>query len=380
MSTNVISGNSSERFLKRAGLRLLGWFAPPAGSPPRPADLEKVRRILVIKPDERLGNAVLVTALLVALKGRFSRAHQVCLISRRYWDLRRHLPSTDEFIAFDKRRLARNPWRFVRLIRLLRGMKFDLAFDAAGDHTLSFTHLAISALCGARFRVGHARGDAARFYEVAVPVPDTVRHASEMHVDLLRAVTTIRSTPRLLLRPQPDSGFVERFRRENGLDAAVPLIVVHPGARGRKQWPPEEFAAMMRKLREQTDAAIALIWGPADREVAESVLKLASDNVYPVGVLSFDDLISLLRHAAAYVSADAGPMHLAVAASTPVVAIFLASDLEKYRPQGRFDQVLDGRERPPDPGQVARAVIDVMNQARQHRDLRSGDRRVREAS
>lgn len=380
MSTILLSGKSSERFLKRAGLRLLGWLAPPAGSPPRQADLETVRRILVIKPDERLGNAVLVTALLVALKGRFSRAHQACLISRRYWDLRRHLPSTDEFIAFDKRLLARNPWHFVRLIRKLRKRKFDLAFDAAGDHTVSFTHLALSALCGARFRVGHARGDAARFYEVAVPVPETVRHASEMHVDLLRAITTIRSTPRLLLRPQLDSGFVERFRHEHHLDSAVPLIVVHPGARGRKQWPPTQFVAMMRILRERTDAAMALVWGPADREAAESVLRSASDVVHPAGVLPFDDLISLLRDAAAYVSADTGPMHLAVAASTPVVAIFLASDLEKYQPLGRFDQVIDGRERPPDPERVARAVIDVMNQARRHRESRSNDHRVREAS
>jgi ADP-heptose:LPS heptosyltransferase len=73
-------------------------------------------------------------------------------------------------------------------------------------------------------------------------------------------------------------------------------------------------------------------------------------------------------------------MHLAVAANTPVVAIFLASDLQKYKPLGRFDQAIDGRERPPAPERVAGVVIDVMDQARRHRQSGSIDHRVRRAS
>ena len=129
----AISGKGPERFLNRIGFALLRFFARPVGPPPTDSDMADIRRILVIRPDERIGNAVLVTALLVALKDRFPRAHQSCIISRRYWDLRKHLPATDEFIAFDKRALARNPLGLFALVRRLRRGNYDLAFDAAVD-------------------------------------------------------------------------------------------------------------------------------------------------------------------------------------------------------------------------------------------------------
>ncbi|HUU46837.1 MAG TPA: glycosyltransferase family 9 protein [Acidobacteriota bacterium] len=358
-----MSGNLFERLLKRLGLRLLRSWAPARGPAPTTADLEKVERILVVKPDERIGNAILVTSLLVALKGRFSRAHQVCLLSRRYGALREHLPSTDEFILFDKHAAARSPLRFLAVIRRLRAMRFDLVFDAAGDHTVSFTHLALAALSGGRFRIGHARGAAGQFYEVAVPVPEGARHASETHLDLLRAITPVRSSTRPLLRPAPDSGFAVGFRSEHGIDESRPLVVIHPGARGPKQWPPESFAQVARHLKDRRDITIACVWGPADREAAEAMCAAAPDAVIPAGILSFDDLISLVRDAAVFLSADCGPMHLAAAAGTPVVAVFQASELAKYHTLGPFDRALDGRSQPLSTDTVVDAVLDVMDRS-----------------
>lgn len=373
-----MSGNVFERLMKRLGLLLLRLSAPPAGSAPTATDLERVERILVIKPDERIGNAVLVTSLLVALKGRFSRAHQVCLLSQRYWGLRRHLPSTDQFIPFDKRALARNPFRFISVIRRLRAMRFDLVFDAAGDHTVSFTHLALTALSGGRYRIGHARGEASRFYEVAVPAPEGARHASETHLDLLRAVTPIRSTSRPLLRVTSDSGYAEKLRRDQAIAAGLPLVVIHPGARGSKQWPPEDFAAVALCLKERRDLVVACVWGPADREAAQAMIAGAHGDVIAAGILGFDDLISLVRNAAVFLSADCGPMHLAAAAGTPVVAIFRTSSLEKYRTLGPFDRALDARAQPLTIDAVSDAVLDVIDRSTLDRQERTGRRSARE--
>jgi len=347
-----------EHRLKRMGLLVLSRLAPKVRPGPTPVDLERVARILVVKPDERIGNAILVTPLLVALKGRFSRAHLVLLLGRRFWELHEHLPSADEFIAFEKSRYARRPFGFLSLVRRLRDRDFDLVFDTAGDHEVSFTHIALTALSGGQFRIGHARGDAAQFYEVAVPVPARTRHAAEMHLDLLRAVTPIRSHPRPLLRPHPDSGFAERFVGECDWNPALPLVVIHPGARGPKQWPPEEFARVVELLQSQSRVNIALVWGPADGEAAQTVL--CATNVRPAGILSFADFLSLARRASVFLSGDCGPMHLAAAAGAPVVAIFLASDPEKYRPLGLGDVTLDGRVQPVEPGAVVEAILGLI--------------------
>jgi ADP-heptose:LPS heptosyltransferase len=176
-----------------------------------------------------------------------------------------------------------------------------------------------------------------------------------MHLDLLRAVTPIRSHPRPLLRPRPDSGFADRFIPECGWDSSLPLVVIHPGARGRKQWPPEQFIRVVEQLPSRSKVNVALVWGPADGEAAQSVLRAA--NVRPAGILSFADFLSLVRRSSVFVSGDCGPMHLAAAAGARVVAIFLASDPGKYRPLGPEDVTLDGRSQPVEPDAVVEAIL-----------------------
>ncbi|MBI5869309.1 MAG: glycosyltransferase family 9 protein [candidate division Zixibacteria bacterium] len=355
----------TDKILHRMALAWLRRAAPPRGPKPSDGDLQKISRILVIRLDDRIGNAVLVTPLLVALKGRFSRAHVVCLLARRHWELRSLIPSADEFIPFDRRTLARNPLRIRTLIRKLRAMKFDLVFDASDDRTVSFNHLIVTALSGGRVRVGHDRGEAAEFYEVPVPVPDTPRHAADMHLDLLRAVTSFRSTPRPLLKPpKEDSSYGDRFFSENNLKPALPLLIMHPGGRGDKRWPADQFAAVANSLHQQGIAQIALIWGPDDDECARDVMAATGSAVFPAGILSFNDLASLLRRSVLFLSGDCGPMHFASALGTPVLAIFLVSDAGKYKPIGPPDVVLDARQTAVTPESVTDTVVRMIQSSR----------------
>lgn len=337
----------TDKLLHRMALAWLRRSAPPRGPKPTDSDLQRISRILVIRLDDRIGNAVLVTPLLVALKGRFSRAHLVCLLARRHWELRSLIPSADEFIPFDRAALARSPLGIRSLVRNLRSMNFDLVFDASDDRTVSFNHLIVTALSGGRFRVGHDRGEAAEFYEVPVPVPDTPRHAAEMHLDLLRAVTTFRSTPRPLLKPpREEGGFGARFVTEGGLNPLKPLVVLHPGGRGAKRWPAGGFAAVAGEIHARGLAEIAMVWGSNDEESAQEVINSAPEAIRPAGILSFSDLASLLRRATLFISGDCGPMHVASALGTPVLAIFLASDAAKYGPLGAHHVILNAQTSP----------------------------------
>jgi len=362
-----------EKCLKVVATSWLRRVAPTPGPRPAESDLQRISRILVVRLDDRIGNAVLATPLLVALKGRFSRAHLTCLLARRHWDLRKFIPSADEFIPFDRAALAKNPLGIRSLIRQLRAMKFDLVFDAADDRSVSFNHLIVTALSGGRFRVGHARGEAARFYEVPVPVPAAPRHAAQMHLDLLRAVTSFRSTPRPLLKPpKDDTGYGDRFLSRVRANPALPLVLIHPGGRGPKRWSAAEFAAVARLLRESRRVETAMVWGPSDEDAAREVLKTAGDSIHPAGILSFDDLIALIRRAVVFLSGDCGPMHLASAMGTPVVAIFLVSDADKYRPLGPKDILLDGRTRAITPDDVAGALWQTIDHFQRAGSPRAG--------
>lgn len=354
-----------EHWLKGLGHVWLRRAAPPAGAPPTATDLEKVNRILVVRLDDRLGNIVLLTPLLVALKGRFSRSHLSCLLARRYWDMKEFIPSTDEFIPFERAAMARNPLKIRPLLKTLQASHYDLVFDASDDRSLSFNHLMITALSQGRFRIGHNRGEASRYYDVAVPVPGLdadgqPRHAAEMQLDLLRAVTPIRSHPRPLLKPpKEDSGFAAEFRARIGADSAAPMVLIHPGGRGPKRWPAAEFARVARQLNTNHDSVVAMVWGPADSEAANEVLALAEGAIHTAGILPFRDLVSMIRHSAVFLSGDCGPMHLAAAFNTPVVSVFLVSDAGKYRTLGPDDVLFDARRRSFTTDDVAQAVRSI---------------------
>ena len=357
----------AEQWLKGLGHVWLRRVAPPPGPPPTPRDLEKVARILVVRLDDRLGNIILLTPLLVALKGRFSRAHLSCLLARRYWDLREFIPSVDEFVPFNRIAMARNPLLIRPLLKQLQASHYDLVFDASDDRSVSFNHLAVTALSKGRFRIGHDRGEASRFYEIAVPVPDAgksagdpSRHAAEMHLDLLRATAPIRSHPRPLLKPpKADNGFAREFRRRVGAERTRHLIVMHPGGRGPKRWPAAEFAAVARHLYAKGETEVAMVWGPADVAAAQEVLALANDAIHPAGILPFTDLVSLVCNADVFLSGDCGPMHLVAAFGTPVVSVFLVSDTEKYRTLGSGDVVFDARKQSFTAEDVSNAVQSI---------------------
>ncbi len=349
-----------ERQLKRLGLFGLARLASAPGDPPTEADLASVQRVLVVRPDERIGNAILIIPLLNAIKSRFPACHLTLVMARRYWDLCEFIPSADEFVPFDKRRYARNPVAFIAFIRRMRKHQYDLVFDAAGDHSVSFTHLAIAAYSGGRFRIGHDRGEAGKLYEVSVPPAAPARHETERHLDLLRAITPIDANPRPLLKATTDSGFADVFWRNCGWAEAHPTVIIHPGARGRKRWPAKYFAEVARILSNEYHLQVGVVWGPADTAAAEEMLRLAPKLVRQLGVLSFSDFVSAIRKTDIFVSGDCGPMHLA-AATPPRIGVFTIFTIDRsmrYGPIGPGDLSVTDDPGDPKPSLIAFQIME----------------------
>lgn len=349
-----------DRQLKRLGLYGLARLSASPGPAPTEHDLANVRRVLVVRPDERIGNAILIIPLLNAIKSRFQRTHLSLVMSRRYWDLREFIPAVDEFIPFDKRRYARNPLAFFGLLRRLRRRRFDLVFDASGDHSVSFTHLAITAFSAGRFRIGHDRGDAKHSYEVAVPVAPNDHHETERHLDLLRAIAPGQYDPRPLLVAAGDSGRAAHLWKELGWQDDLHTVIIHPGARGRKRWPAPNFAEVADCLSEKNHQ-VGVVWGPGDRSAAEEMLSLTFPAVRSIGSLPFRDFVSIVRRADVFFSGDCGPMHLA--AATPprrgVVTVFLIDRRSRFGPLGPRDIALVDDPTAPDVNAIVARISDL---------------------
>lgn len=130
---------------------------------------------------------------------------------------------------------------------------------------------------------------------------------------------------------------------ESGRAGTRPLIALQLGAsRVSRQWPSAAFIDLGRRLK-QSGGDILLIGGKSERLLARRVAAgIGGGVVDACGRTGIGELGGLLRRAAVLVSGDTGPMHMAAAVGTPVVALFFgpASPFDTG-PYGMDNLVLD---------------------------------------
>ena len=180
----------------------------------------------------------------------------------------------------------------------------------------------VARFSGAKERYGFDRDAireklAASFINRHVSV-DKSRHVVEWNLQLASAVAK-----RELAMPDID------FRTFASGPGCGRRIVVLPGAgKANKQWPPERFGEVIRRLGVP---AIA-VWGPNERELAQRTgLELAP----PTGLR---ELAAVLRDATLVVGGDTGPLHLAAALGTRVVGLYGPTSVRRNGPFGQIER------------------------------------------
>lgn len=117
---------------------------------------------------------------------------------------------------------------------------------------------------------------------------------------------------------------------------AHPIVAVHvPGGRDIKQWPPARFAEVARALAADDGATLLFTGAAGDRTLVEETARSLGGlpRVHVVaGALDLRSLTAVLARADLLVTGDTGPMHLAAAVGTPVVAVFGPSSPLRYAP------------------------------------------------
>ena len=126
---------------------------------------------------------------------------------------------------------------------------------------------------------------------------------------------------------------VERRRALDALAPAgdAPFIAVSLGTKRQcNDWGAERWRALLVRLGAMLPGYALLLNGaPDEREISEAAADgWREGNAGPVlnvcGVLSPRESATALARAAVYIGHDSGPMHLAAAVQTPIVAIFSA--------------------------------------------------------
>ncbi|MFL6279769.1 MAG: glycosyltransferase family 9 protein [Vicinamibacterales bacterium] len=299
------------------------------------------KRILVLRL-ERIGDLLMTLPALADLRAFAPGARIDLVVGSWNGDLARAIDPVTRVLCLDASWLARESQgqgilSLMAAARRWRGTQYDLAInfepDIRGNLMLSVSGAAWTA--GYRSAGGGPLLDAALDY-------DTSAHTSDNARRLVAAVFD-SAVP----EEQPPTLVVPSEAHENAsrllIDAGHPLIGIHvSGGRAIKQWPAERFAEVARRLVEHAGATIVLSGGATDRPMVETVKSAvpASRVVDVAGHIDLLTLAGLTERLDLLVTGDTGPMHLAVAVGTPVVAVFGPSDPARYGPRGPLDRVV----------------------------------------
>ena len=198
--------------------------------------------------------------------------------------------------------------------------------------------------CDHRIGFANAREGSPMFYTQRVAVPSVPMHAVDRYLLVAEALGATRPTqPRFeFVERSKDRGAVETMLARAGIVAQQPWVAMNVSARWEtKRWPAQHFAGVADRLSEAHALPVVLIGGPAERPESLAVTALMHTKAIdltgqtPVGLLP-----GLLRRATVLVTNDSGPMHIAAAVGTPVVALFGPTDPVRTGPYGMGHVVL----------------------------------------
>ncbi len=327
-------GRSSGRW----GKRILGRLLDAIVSVPANQSLQAlgdVRRVLLVRPNFRIGNTLVTTPLVPALRACFPGARLDYLCGDATASLLAHLP-LDAVYTVSRRQIVR-PWNFVALFARLRRQHYDVAVDGGMG---SFSGGLYTYLTGARHRIGCA-GAAERFFDVRVPRPKAP-HAYDMPVLFAQSLGAgCPDRPVYAVAAEEHAAALQTLRGLGLADnaAARPFVALTIGGHRNKRLPLEVWIESVRGICTAGARALVLL-GPEDAHLKTHIEQQVPATARVTLPQSLRIFAALLAQARTIVSPDSGPMHLAAALGVPAIVLLQNEWSRYYAPRGADDRVL----------------------------------------
>ena len=290
--------------------------------------------ILIVKPGA-IGDVLQLTPVIRELARHYPHAEiRVLVGSPSTSELFKYNRNVREVIVFDKAGEHRSMKALLGLWRTLRKKDFDLIVHFQRSNLR--TWLLVSAAFPCRILVYHK----ARERRV---------HAVMNHLETVAplGIDPTRTSLDLELNTGPaDKDFAEKLLAPSTAKLGQRLVALNPGASHIvNRWGAENYAALAGRLARELSAAIIIIGGNDDIARGQQIGE--SSGAHPriiAGKTTLLQLAAVLERCDLLVTGDTGPMHIATAVGTPVLALFGAADSARTGPVGKGHIVLQSRD------------------------------------
>lgn len=322
------------------------WLRIPPNAEPK---LNQVKRILVIRLDA-IGDAVLNTAFLRELRDQAPAAEITLIVSEQLYPVFRLCPYVDDVFPFEcsvpfRWKPFLLPWRALRIARRrLWQKRFDLAllprreFDIWSGHFLAFFSRApwrVGYTEHVNDRKGRLNPGADLLFTQIIKAGEDVQHEVACNLHMLEELGGRAKDDRVeMWTSSDDETIVDGLLRAYGNDANAPLIAVSPGSSSAlTRWPIAKFAELITALAEAVECRFVVVGSPDEQELGAMLAAAMPERVVNLaGKTTLRQCAAVLKRCIVAVANDSGPMHIAAAMGTPVVALFGSSCEHRFGP------------------------------------------------
>ena len=312
------------------------------------ASYDKIRTVLILMMDRNLGNLVVCLSSIVALIEYFQGKKYYLAIDDAYKEVVENIKGLERIIYYPRRELRRSSlprqaMSFLRFIHQIRATRSDVLIDFQGGTTSSL----VTVLSGAAYRISNSGARKPYAYNSRIDLP-VGKHKVHSYTEIVLAIGAhIEDTCFRLHASELRRNSLESTLSLDGITVAKPIIAIHAGAGIiQRQWTTEGFAEVADWLSARGYQVIFVGAGTDDLDKIHAVMSAVNLKAYNLGdKLSLGELMALFEMSSLFLGNDSGPMHLAAAIGTPVVALFGPGDDRRWRPLSPNSIVLRGQER-----------------------------------
>ena len=275
-----------------------------------------------------LGDIVHALPVVAALRERYPDA-------RIDWLVDSHHTAVVDLVTVISRRTAvdsRQALDGLRTIGMLRRERYDVAIDLQG----LVKSAAFARLSGAARVIGfdrqHVRERAASCFYTDRVDPGDAAHVVDRNLSLLAPLGITDRTRRFPIAV-PASAALEPVAARVARDGRQGFALVNPGAGWpNKRWPLDRFGQVAAWIASARGLLPVVLWGPKEQDAAARIVDRSRGTAILAPKTGVGDLLALSRGARLILSGDTGPLHVAAAVATPIVALFGPTDPARNGP------------------------------------------------
>lgn len=292
---------------------------------------DNIRRILFLRYD-RIGDMILSTAALKALRSAFPQARITVLASERNYEILDHNPSVDEILIYNGLK-----W----FIREIRSRNYDLVIDPFLTYELRQAFM--TCLAGGKYRIGFEEAGREIFFNLRGPVASRPKRMVDHLLDLAELVGGKREgcVPEVFLSDAEIAWATEAFVGK-GISADELTVAIHPGAYYPSQrWSAERFGEVAKQILEQGETKIILLGSSDEEGLLEAVKKSGGKDIQIFSCGNIREFVALLSRCDLLVCNNSGPLHIAAALKVPTVSMIGPTVTPLWLPYGENNLVIN---------------------------------------